>query len=79
MKITVCGKQERKGTSKKTGNDYHFNVVYFVGPARGVMGKKSQEMVLDPVLYPINSIQVDHEYDVDFSPEGEVMDFKLVK
>lgn len=79
MKITVCGKQEKKGMSRKTGNDFHFNLVYFVGPARGVIGKASQEMILDPVLFPFNSIQIDHEYEVDFSKQGDVLDFKLIK
>lgn len=79
MKVTVVGKREMMGKSKKTGNEYHFISVHYLAPKRLVVGKAGFEMSLDPAEYPFNSIHIDQEYDVEFSPDGDLLSFKIVK
>ncbi len=38
MKIKVIGKVHREGTSKRTGNSYNFNQVFYNGHDRSVEG-----------------------------------------
>ena len=78
MTVKIIGKSHRKGVSKK-GNDYDFNVVYFVGPDRGVTGMKGLEAILDPVSYPLDSIHVGSDYELEWGPGGSLVSFKPVK
>lgn len=38
MKIKVIGKAHFEGTSKKTGNEYNFHQIHYIGKSRGVEG-----------------------------------------
>lgn len=79
MIVEIIGKQHREGVSKKTGNSYNFNVVYYVGPDRGVIGSRGMEILLEPDLFPLHDIQLGARYDIEFGPRGVVMNFSKVK
>ena len=79
MKIKVIGKAHREGTSRRTGNEYNFNQVYYNGPDRGVEGLAALSLNLDPSLIPFADIKVGGEYEVDFGPRGYVVGFTAVK
>lgn len=80
MKIKVIGKKQMKGTSKKTGNDYNFNVIYYIGREDDrVIGHHGCEINLDPALISFGDIQVGAEYDAEFGPRNRVTGFKPVK
>lgn len=79
MIVEIIGKQHREGVSLKTGKEYNFNVVYFIGPDRGVIGAKGQEVILDSDLYSLESIEVGDRYDIQFGPRGVVQNFSKVK
>lgn len=78
MKIKVIGKAHREGTSRKTGNSYNFNQVYYTGPDRGVEGLASLVLSLDPSLISFDAIRVGGEYEVSFGPRGYVVGFDPV-
>lgn len=79
MIVEIIGKQHREGVSKKTGSPYNFNVAYYVGTDRGVIGSKGQEVLLEPDLFPLEDIQVGASYDIQFGPRGAVVNFSKVK
>lgn len=79
MRIKVYGKAHLAGIAKKTGNPYNFNQVHFLGKARGVEGLAAQTLALDPSDYPIDRIEVNREYDVEFDNRGYVVGFSPVK
>lgn len=79
MRIKVYGKAHLEGIAKKTGNPYNFNQVHFLGKARGVEGLAAQTLALDPFDYPIDCIEVNREYDVEFDNRGYVVGFSPVK
>ena len=79
MRIKVYGKAHLEGIAKKTGNPYNFNQVHFLGKARGVEGLAAQTLALDPGYYPIDRIEVDRDYNVEFDNRGYVVDFSPVK
>lgn len=79
MKISVEGKAHLEGTSKKTGRAYNFNQVHYLGKQFGVEGLAAKTLMLDPVAYPIHSIQVGAVYDVEFDDRGSVVNFELAK
>ena len=58
MIVEIIGKQHREGVSQKTGKEYNFNVAHYIGPDRGVIGAKGLEVILEPDLYPLESIEV---------------------
>lgn len=70
MKIRVLGKAHKEGIGKKTGKPYNFNEVHFNGPAYGVEGLAAKTFILDSVAYPIGSIQVGGDYNVEFDQGG---------
>lgn len=79
MIVEIIGKQHREGVSKKSGNPYNFNVVFYVGADRGVIGSRGQEILLEPDLFPLDDIQVGARYDIQFGPRGSVVNFSRVK
>lgn len=79
MKIHVEGKAHLEGTSKRTGKDYNFNQIHYLAPARGVDGLSAQTLTLDPKMYPINTIIVGADYDVEFDRNGYVVGFELAE
>lgn len=79
MKIKVIGKARLSGTSKKTGNPYDFVQVHYNGRARGVDGLAAMTLSLDPRDYPLETIQVGADYNVDFDNRGYPVEFSVVK
>lgn len=79
MIVEIIGKQHCEGVSRKTGKEFNFNVVHFIGPDRGVIGAKGLEVILEPALYPLESIEVGARYDVQFGLRGVVLSFSKVK
>ena len=78
MKVQVEGKAHLKGTSKRTGNNYDFVQVHYLGKARGVDGLAAKTVNLDPKDYPLSDIVVGGVYDVEFDDRGYVVGFNLV-
>lgn len=79
MIVEIIGKQHREGVSKKTGNSYNFNVVYYIGTDRGVIGSRGLEILLESDRFPLDDIQVGARYDIQFGPRGAVVNFSKVK
>ena len=77
MKCMVLGKEFVSGRSKKTGNDFASNVVHVSHKKNGVEGLVVESIWLDPASYPLPSICVGAEYDVDRDSRGYVLDFRL--
>lgn len=75
MKIKVLGKQHLEGISKKTGQPYNFNQVHYLGKQRGVEGQAALTLMLDPIEYPIGSIQLNKDYIVEFDGRGYLQEF----
>ena len=75
MKIKVIGKAHLKGNSKKTGNDYDFIQVHYIGRARGVEGNAALTLSLDPRDYPFADVIVGGEYNVEFDNRGYIVEF----
>lgn len=78
MKIKVYGKAHLEGTSKKTGRPYNLNQVHYLGKAQNVEGQSAETMFLDPTLYPIDTIVVGLEYNVEWNNRGYVVGFEPV-
>lgn len=72
-------KAHLEGTSKRTGNAYNFNQVHYLAPARGVEGLAAKSLSLDPLVYPIGSIVVGGDYNVEFDERGYVVSFVSCK
>ena len=79
MTIKVYGKAHLEGTSRRTGRDYNFNQVHYLGKERGVEGLAALTLSLDPIAYPIGSIEVGAEYEVEFNNRGFVVSFERVR
>lgn len=75
MKIKVYGKAHLEGVAKKTGNPYNFNQVHYLGKARNVEGQAALTLALDSAEYPLGSIVVGKEYNVEFDNRGYVVEF----
>lgn len=75
MKVTVLGKQNLKGTSRKTGKAFDSNVVHVSMDQNGVEGKAVQTIWLDPVTYPLPGIRVGASYNVDYDNRGFLISF----
>ena len=54
------------------------NQVHYNGKAYGVDGLAAKTLMLDPVSYPIVTIQVGADYNVEFDDRGYVVDFSPV-
>lgn len=78
MKITVIGKAHLEGKSKRTGNEYNFNQVHYIGLAHGVEGQAALTVNLDPGVVPYGSIRVGAEYHVEFDNRGYCVTFDPV-
>ena len=79
MRIKVYGKVHLEGVAKKTGNPYNFNQVHYLGKARNVIGQAAMTLALDPIDYPIDTIEVGKEYNVEFDNRGYVVDFAPIR
>ena len=78
MKITVRGKAHMEGTSKKTGRPYNMNQIHYLGRSPFVEGECAETLFLDPAIYPLDTIIVGMEYDVEFNNRGYVVSFTPV-
>ena len=79
MKIKVYGKAHLEGVSKKTGNPYNLTVLHYLGKARGVEGQAALTLMLDALTYPLSSISVGSEYNVEFDNRGYPVEFSLCR
>ena len=77
MKVSVVGKEFVSGTSKRTGKDFASNVAYVTHKKNGVNGLAVYSIWLDPVQYPLDSIQIGKVYDVDRDQRGFLISFDL--
>ena len=77
MKIKVYGKAHLEGTSKKTGKPYNLTVLHYLGKARGVEGQAALTLMLDALTYPLSSIVVGEEYNVEFDNRGYPVEFSI--
>ena len=78
MKIKVIGKAHLEGKSKKTGKDYNFNQIHYLGVAYGVDGQAALTQNLDPARVPYDSIVIGAEYAIEFDNRGYVVSFERV-
>lgn len=77
MKVTVVGKEYVSGTSKRTGKAFEANVAYVTHKKNGVNGVAVDSVWLDCEAYPLGSIQVGKEYNVDRDQRGFLLSFDL--
>lgn len=75
MKVTVLGKQNMKGTSRKTGNPFDSNVVHVSYQQHGVDGLAVNTIWLDPVSHPLSSIKVGGTYQAEYDSRGFLQSF----
>lgn len=78
MKITVLGKAHLEGVSKKTGKPYNFNQIHYNGRQRGVEGTAAIVEMVDPILFPIEHIQLGATYEVERDRFGRIDEMRLV-
>lgn len=78
MKIKVLGKGNFCGVSKKTGKEYNFNQIHFLGKARGIEGQAAKTLTLSPADYPLDSIVIGKDYDVEFDENGYIVEFRPI-
>ena len=77
MKVTVIGKEHASGTSKKTGKPFDANVAHVTHKKNGVEGAAVDSVWLDPIAYPLASIQIGKTYDLDRDGRGFVVGFDI--
>lgn len=75
MRVHVLGKQFVSGKSKKTGKDFAANVVDVCFQRNGVVGYATDRIWLDPKEYPLDSIILDEDYNVDYDFRGYILGF----
>lgn len=75
MRVHVLGKQFVSGKSKKTGKDFAANVVDVCFQRNGVEGYATGRIWLDPKEYPLDSIVLDKDYNVDYDFRGYIIGF----
>jgi len=75
MRVHVLGKQFVSGKSKKTGKDFAANVVDVCFQRNGVEGYATDRIWLDPKEYPLDSIVLDKDYNVDYDFRGYILGF----
>jgi hypothetical protein len=78
MVVHVVGKRHLSGTSKKTGRAFDNTVLYVTCKQSGVDGFGVDTLWLSPVDYPVESIHLDSDYDVDRDNRGYIIGFYAV-
>lgn len=71
--IKLDGKEHRKGTSRKTGNEYDFYVLHFIAPQAGVEGKAAVQKLVDPSLIAYEKLLPGMHYELDTDLNGNVI------
>lgn len=79
MKVKVCGKQHRKGTSSKTGNPYDFWVIYYLTSRRGVTGEVGDSKIVEPSLFDFEAMTIPGEFVVEFDDRGNIVALAAAK
>jgi len=77
-KIKLAGCQHFEGISKKTGKEYNFNQIYFLGQKAGVKGLYAYQLNLDPVQFPIETLEPGQYYEVETDFDGGVVSLNRV-
>lgn len=73
MVVKLEGKEDRHGTSRKTGKDYHFIVLHFLLVQQGVEGISAQQVLCDPSVIPYDKLLVGQMYDIEFDFRGNIL------
>lgn len=73
MIVKIEGKEHRKGTSRKTGNDYDFYVLHFIAPQVGVDGNAAVQKIVDPSLIEFEKILVGMHYELEPDLNGNIV------
>ncbi|MEA4934453.1 MAG: hypothetical protein VB071_12865 [Lawsonibacter sp.] len=68
-----------RGVSKKSGNAYDFIQVHYNGKSRGVEGQATLTLSLDPADYPMDSVILGGEYNVEFDNRGYIQEYLMVQ
>lgn len=76
MTIKVIGMAHLKGVSKRTGNNYDFVQLHFIGPARNVEGMAAQTVSVNPDIADDAEVAVGKSYDLDFDQRGFCVDIR---
>lgn len=79
MKIKVIGKAHMEGTSKRTGNNYNFNQIHYIGKSRGVEGDAALTCNLDPAFVAFGDIIIGSTYNLEFDGRGYPVAFEPVR
>lgn len=79
MKVVVLGKEFASGTSKKTGKDFAATVAHVAYKKARCEGQCVESVWLDPVLYPMEKVEVGKTYDIDRDARGFVVGFEPVR
>ncbi|NLW46313.1 MAG: hypothetical protein GXY86_03100 [Firmicutes bacterium] len=75
MKVVVIGKEHVSGKSRKTGNPFDSNIVHVSYKKNGVTGEACESIWLSPDSYPLSSIEVGKQYNLDRDSRGFVCGF----
>lgn len=78
MIVTLLGKEHVSGISRKTGKEFDSNVVHVAFKKKGLEGSATEIIWLNPEHYPINSLQLGKNYNLDRDKRGYVCGFDLV-
>lgn len=73
MVVKLEGKEERQGTSRKTGKDYHFIVLHFLLRQNGVDGMSAQQVLCDPSVMAYDKLLVGQMYDIQCDFKGSIL------
>lgn len=78
MVVHVVGKRHLSGTSRKSGKQFDNTVVYVTYKQSGVDGSAIDTLWLSPADFPVESIILDSDYNVDRDSRGFIIGFSEV-
>lgn len=79
MKVNVVGKEQMKGVSKKTGNEYNGSLVHIAFKKARCAGTAVESLFVDHGLAEYEAINVGKTYDLDRDGRGYILAFEEVK
>lgn len=77
MKVKAIGKEYNSGNRKSDGGFYENTIVHVTSKRRGVEGTAVEKVYLDPREYPLASIYIGSNYNLDRDYRGNVEAFEL--
>ena len=77
MKVVLIGKEEAKGTGKKSGKDFHNTLAHVRYAKNKVEGEAVEVLWLDPTSHPLADLMVGEVYNLDRDGRGYVIGFEL--